>query len=165
MIKGYIKMILLAISLLPIPSMCQSYHKRVVANIEDFTSVIIILNQKHLLELNDSIHLQNGEIIKFENKCLFAEQVSDQQIKDFMKKYDLKRICFSQHNDEFFDSVISFHKDYSPFFGKAVVITYDFGKSGLRDMTNLKIELKDEKVSIINDMYLYRIRSRPSFGE
>jgi hypothetical protein len=158
-------MILLVVSLLPIPGMCQSYYKRVADNIEDFATVVTILNQKHLLELDDSIHLRNGEIVKFKNKCLFTDQVNDLQIKAFMKKYDLKRICFSKYDNKFFNSVISFHKDYSPFFGKAIVITYDFGKSGLRDIINRKVELRDERVKIINSMYLYRVRYRPSFGE
>jgi hypothetical protein len=158
-------MIIVAISLLPNLCMGQSYHKKVSDNIEDFTNVINILNQKRLLELDDSIRLQNREIIKFNNKCLFMEQVTDPQIKGFMKKYDLKRICYTKYNNDFFDSVISFHKDHPPFFGNAVVITYDFGKSALRDMTNQNVKLKGEKVKIINDMFLYRLRSRPAFGE
>lgn len=145
--------------------MGQSYYKKVMDDIEDFTDVINILNQKRLLDLDDSIRLQNGEIIKFNNKCIFMEQVTDPQIKDFMKKYDLKRICFTKYNNDFFDSVISFHKDHSPFFDKAIVITCDFGKSALRDMTNRNVELKNEKVKIINGMFLYRLRSRPAFGE
>ena len=166
MIMEYIKITLASFFLmLSISCSGQSYYKKVNDNIKEFTQVIDRLIQKHTLELDDSLLLRNTEVIKFRNKCLYKEQVNDPLVRDLMSKYNLNRICLTKYNNEFFDSAITFHKDYAPFFGKAIVITYDFGKSRLRDLTNQGNEVKDEKVKIINSKFLYRVRSKPSFGE
>jgi hypothetical protein len=142
------------------------YYSKVKNNIEDFNLAVNHLQQKHMLINNDSILLRNGEAINYDNgKCLYYEKVHDSLIRRLMIVYNLKRICFSRLNNEFFDSVITFHKDYNPLFGKRIIISYDWGKSEVRDKTKEGNQPKDEKIKIVNNVYLYRIKAKPAFGE
>jgi hypothetical protein len=166
MTKEYIKTgTLIIFSLFLLSCKGQSYYKKVRDNIGDFRQAIAVLNQKQMLQLRDSILLQNTGIIKVNNKCVYKEEMKDPLIGNFMNKYDLTRICFSKYNNEFFDSAITFHKEHTPFFGKAIIVTYDFGKSGLRDLIDQERRIKDEKVKVINNEFIYRVRPKPAFGE
>jgi hypothetical protein len=167
MIREYINIIFIVVffSLLATSCRSQSYYKKVKDNIEDFSVAIDRLDKKLMLHQYDSISLSNAQSIKLLSKCIYREQINDTLICKFMRKYDLTRICLKKYNKEFYDSAINFNKDHIPFFGKSIIITYDFGKSQLRDLANHGKQLKDEKIFIINDKYLYRVRSKPSFGE
>src|SRR5688500_932855 len=99
----------------------QLYHKKVTANITDFTEAIHVLKKERLLEPDDSIILKNVGAIKLNNKCVHDDAVREPSIILFMKKYDLSRICFARYADQLLDSAIMFHKKYNPFFGKAIV--------------------------------------------
>jgi hypothetical protein len=145
----------------------QFYYSKVKKNTYDFDAIVDLINSKTLLEPIDSLVYSDGRVSVFDHKCLYAsdKNENDPAITSFMLKYDLTRICSSSFNDQFFDTTISFHKDYAPFFGNAIVIFYDFGKSGYRDMTIHGKMRNDERVKIINDKYLYRVRTKPAFGE
>lgn len=168
MTTGYIKYLQSIFILTTLMTSCysQRYYRRVVNNVGEFDHVISRISNQHIFEKNDSLLLKNGETIQYNsNICLYYKDMNDYLLKRFMKKYELKRICFSRLNNEYFDSVISFHKDFIPFMDKAVVISYDFGKSGLREKTKNGSKLKNENVRIMNELYLYRVRSKPAFGE
>lgn len=168
MITAYTKYLLLIVILITLMTSCYSlkYYNKVVNNVGDFDLAISRIQNQNMIIKKDSLLLKNGEVVLYENStCLYYEDVSDSLLTKFMEKYELKRICFSLLNNEYFDSVITFHKDYTPFMGKAVIISYDFGTSGLRKKIRNGNKLKDEDVKIINDFYLYRVKSKPSFGE
>lgn len=168
MITAYIKYLLLIVILITLMTSCysQRYYRKVVNNVGEFDLAISRIQNQNMFIKKDSLLLKNGEVIRYDNStCLYYEDVNDSLLKKFMEKYELKRICFSRLNNEYFDSVITFHKDYTPFMGKAVIISYDFGKSGLREKIRNGSKLKDEDVKIMNDLYLYRVKSKPAFGE
>lgn len=144
----------------------QKYFNKVKKNIKEFDLVINHLQIKNEFSKNDSITLKDGSSIKIDkNICVYDENSGDPITENFTKEYDLTRICFSRLNNQFFDSVITFHKDFTSFLGKAVIITYDFGKSKLREDVKKGIQPKNENVKIINDFYLFRVKSNPELGE
>lgn len=141
------------------------YYRRVANNISSFDNAISDIRQQGYFTKTDTLLLSNGHIINYNNVCIYPEKIKDPSLNSLMQKYEFKRICFSKNKTQYFDSVITFHKDFSPWFGKAIVVTYDFGKSGLRKLTKKGVALKNEEVRVINDLYLYQIRSKPAFGE
>lgn len=143
----------------------QKYYRKVTKNIGSFDNAISNIRQHGYFSKTDVVPIGEGKVADLNKVCIYPEDIKDPALSNFMREYQLKRICFSRRKDQYFDSVITFHKDFSPMFGKAVVVTYDFGKSGLRELTNKGGKLKDEEVKIINDFYLYRVRARPAFGE
>lgn len=158
----------LVVAMLMILTSCsgQKYLKKVKRNIMEFDLVKNHLHIKNEFNKNDSITLKHATDIKINgNICIYNESPVDSITGNFLKKYDLSRICFSRLNNAFFDSVITFHKVFQPFLGKAVIITYDFGKSRLRENVKKGMQPKNENVKIINDFYLYRVKSNPEFGE
>lgn len=158
----------LVVALLMILTSCsgQKYLKKVKTNITEFDFVKNHLHTKNVFNKNDSITIKHATSIKInKNICVYDDGTIDPTTENFIKKYDLSRICFSRLNNEFFDSVITFHKVFKPFLGNAVIITYDFGKSKLREDVKKGIHPKNEKVKIINDFYLYRVKSNPELGE
>lgn len=156
---------ILAFSIFITSCYSQKYYKKVVNNIDDFTDVLHYINQKESLLSKDTVKLKDGTIIKQSSICVYVEDVKDDTLKKFMLNYQLKRICLNKVGNDFFDSVITFHKEYPPLTGKAVVITCDFGKSNLRERIMRGDKLKDEEVKIIDALFLYRVKSKPSFGE
>lgn len=141
------------------------YSQKSKKNIKDFGLAIDHIMENALLAPADSLVLRDGLVIKYDHKCLYRQSTDDSLLIGLIKKFDLKRICFWRYDDGSNDSAITFHRDYNPFFGKAVVVVYDFGKSELRDKVKAGIKKEDEKIVIINDLFLYVIKSRPAFGE
>ncbi|HEU5290668.1 MAG TPA: hypothetical protein VFU05_08515 [Cyclobacteriaceae bacterium] len=70
----------------------------------------------------------------------------------------------STRNDQLYDKAITFHRNFNPIFGKADVIYYDFGKSGLRNNIAAGTKTKDEKLKPINSSFIYALYSKPAFG-
>lgn len=163
----YIKKIssILIVIILTTPCFSQNYYKKVVTNIGEFTNAIHYINQHSDLLSKDTLKLKDGTKISHNNACVYLENVRDSILKKFMLNYQLKRICFSKIDNNYFDSTVTFHKEYSPLTGKAVIITYDFGKSNLRKRIMQGDKLKAENVKIIDTLFLYRIKNKPSFGE
>jgi hypothetical protein len=156
---------ILIFSILTTSCYSQKYYKKIIRNIDDFTNAIQYINQQGSFLSKDTLKLKDGTVINHNSNCIYVEDVKDSILKKFMLDYHLKRICFTKANNSFFDSVITFHKQYSPLTGKAVIITYDFGRSSLRDTIMKGGKLKDEEIKIINALYLYRVKNKPSFGE
>ena len=127
-----------------------------------------MIQKNALLKIEDSILLSNGAAISISNNhCLYAESVNDSFILSFMKKYNLDRICYYKNKEGFYDSVIAFHKTYTPFLGNAETVSYDFGSSSsiLRSKIKTGLTLKDQKLKIIDSLFLYQQNSKPAFGE
>jgi hypothetical protein len=141
------------------------YYNTIQANTHDFDFVLSYIQKNKLLELNDSLELHDKTAIHFDNKCIYEEKIQDSLVVSFMKKYDLTRICFHKDKQNYYDSVITFHKNYNPVLGSSVTINYDFGKSKLRDRIKSGEKLPDLAASIINDKYIYLLKPRPALGE
>lgn len=142
------------------------YYKKVSDNIGDFDLVIKYVQQRRLLIPNDSLILKyNSTLYWNQMKCIYNSSLQDSTLAIFMKKFDLDRICFTQDKKPYFDSVITFHKNYAPFFGKAITVRYDFGRSGFRDSITLGSVFKDGSSKVINELFLYSLNSKPVFGE
>jgi hypothetical protein len=141
------------------------YYSSVKANTRDFDFILTYLQKNKFLELNDSLALHNIMTIHFGNKCLYEEQIQDTLLSSFMNKYDLNRICFYKDKQNYYDSVITFHKNYNPILGSSITINYDFGDSKLRSRIKAGEKLLNETAYIINDKYIYLLDSRPAFGE
>lgn len=116
-------------------------------------------------KLNDSIKLRNNTSIHFDNKCLYEGQIQDTLLSSFMSKYDLDRICFHKDKQNYYDSVITFHKNYNPILGAAVTINYDFGNSKIRNKINAGEKFPHQTALIIDGKYIYLANSSPAFGE
>ena len=168
MITLYVKYVLsiFTIATLITSFLSQKYYRKVLNNTYEFDFVISKIYDQRLFVKNDSLLLKNGKSILVDGDiCIYYENLNDSLVKNFMKKYELKKICYTRIGTEYFDSVVTFHKDYTPFMEKAIIISYDFGKSGLRERAKNGNKLKDENVKIMNDLYLYRLRLKPAFGE
>jgi hypothetical protein len=141
------------------------YYSSVKSNTRDFDFILTYLQKNKFLELNDSLELPNITTIHFDNKCLYEEQIQDTLLSFFMNKYDLSRICFHKDKQNYYDSVITFHKNYNPILGPSITINYDFGNSKLRGRIRAGEKLPNLAASIVNDKYIYLVNSRPAFGE
>ncbi len=86
-------------------------------------------------------------------------------LKKIYDKYNLNKVCYSNDKDNYFDSVISFHRDYNPFFGKSIIIFYDYGNSNLRKQILNETPPPNEEFKIINDSFIYRLNRKPALGE
>jgi hypothetical protein len=87
------------------------YYNTIQANTHDFDFVLSYIQKNKLLELNDSLELHDKTAIHFDNKCIYEEKIQDSLVVSFMKKYDLTRICFHKDKQNYYDSVITFHKN------------------------------------------------------
>lgn len=166
--KEYIKNVVLIglISTISISCTSQRYYKKVKNSIDEFDRIVNYIKDNKLPAIKDSMVRSKELGNKHEiNICFYVEDIEDSSLVKFMRKFDLKRICFSKYQNDFFDSVITFHKDFNPILGKAVIITYDFDNSELRNRVKKGEGIKDEKVKIINSLYLYRLKLKPAFGE
>lgn len=141
------------------------YYKKVRKNIVDFKTIVERLQTEGDFQSMDSIVLKDGLVINSHHKCLYYTDSIDIKVAQFMHKYDLKKICVTERSDEYFNHMISFHKEFNPFFGKADVVYFDYGSSEFRNMVSEGIARKDERVKIINDYFIYSLRLKPAFGE
>ena len=141
------------------------YYSKVKANTHDFDFVLSYIQNNKFLELNDSLKLNDSTTIHFGNKCLYEEQIQDTLLSSFMHKYDLNRICFHKDKQNYYDSVITFHKNYNPILGSSITINCDFGNSQLRDKIKAGEKFLNQTTSIINDKYIYLSSSKPAFAE
>ena len=145
---------------------CSScYYYKVTNNKNEFNAIIDHIHKNNLLKPVDPLFL---------DKCLYnSDKQNDSIITTFMNKFDLDRICMDKGNDNYYDSVIIFHKDYNPIIGNAKTIEYDFGKSPIRKAINtnslkntkgIKIN-KGEKYKIIDSVFIYFVDRHPAFGQ
>ncbi|MEN2402531.1 hypothetical protein GKZ90_0022260 [Flavobacterium sp. MC2016-06] len=140
-----------------------SYYGKVKNNIGDFSSIVKYISANKLFEINDSINKQNN-ITK--NTSLYRSDLKDSILINFMIKYDIDRITRQKRNDNFYNNVIIFHKDYNPIMGKSKTIDFDFGVSPLRSRIQKGIK-KDGGcyLKIIDENFIYSVNKNPSFGE
>jgi hypothetical protein len=160
-------LILLALcAILGVSCSNQLYYSRVKKNIAQFDIAVTDIRRQQLLLHNDSIRLNGDHVHTFDYTCLYQDdKIHDSLLVNFFRRYGLTKICISRQFDKYFDSVIVFHRDYTPFFGKAITINCNFGKSGLRDSIEAGIGINGIKAKTINDKYVYIVKKNPAFGE
>ena len=142
------------------------YLKKVAHNIDDFSQTIEYLDQNGFLLQKDTIFLKGHEPLSIHNSaCWRSDTFSVDFLKRLYAQYNLNRICYSKDKDNFFDSVISFRRDYNPFFGKSIMVIYDYGNSNLRKQILNGTSPEGIEYKIINDFFLYRVNKKPAFGE
>lgn len=154
--------------LLTVLTSCYSkrYLKRVTNNIDDFTDVIAYLeNNGYTLKQDTIFGKDNTPLSIKKSSCWSKKNFREDTLKHFFSKYDLKNLCYSKEKDNYFDSLISFHRDYNPFGGKSIMVFYDFGRSKLRSQIIEGTLPDNAKYGIINDLFIYRVNRRPAFGE
>jgi hypothetical protein len=142
------------------------YFSKVKNNIDEFSSIVNYVSSNRLFELNDSINKQNSSIYNIKNISLYRSDIKDSVLVLFMNKYNIDRITFQERNDNFYHSVIIFHKDYNPIIGKSKTIDFDFGVSPLRNrIENGQSKEGSYSLKIINADFIYSVNKKPSFGE
>lgn len=159
---------ILGFSLLLLLNSCASYdgyYNKVKNNIDEFSSAIKYIESNKLFEIKDSI-IRKKSTIPFNNVSLYRNEIKDSILLTFMKKFDIDRITFEKRNDNFYNNVISFHKDYNPILGKSKTVDFDFSASPLRDRIVQGIKKEGRySLKIINRDFIYSVNKNPSFGE
>lgn len=147
-------------------SVYDGYYNKVKENINEFSSTVKYISSNRLFEISDSINKQKSLGYNIENISLYRNDLKDTVLVNFMNKYDIDRITFQNRNDNFYNNVIIFHKDYNPIMGKSKTIDFDFGISPLR--SRIESGVKKEggcSLKIINSDFIYSVNKNPSFGE
>ncbi|GGP06308.1 hypothetical protein GCM10010992_26000 [Cloacibacterium rupense] len=143
-----------------------SYLKKIEKNVHEVTSILNYIHDNKLFEKKDSLNKTKNAVYIKNKVCLYKEDIKDTLIQNYMKKYNFDRICLEERNDNYFKTVIIFHKSYNPILGKSIVIQYDFGESPLR--TRIRDGVKKENTyysTIIDSLYIYSENKKPAFGE
>lgn len=147
-------------------TVCDGYYKKVENNIDEFSSTVKYISSNRLFEINDSIYKQKSSTYSIKNNSLYRSDLKDSALVNFMNKFDIDRITLQNRNDNFYNNVIIFHKDYNPILGKSKTIDFDFGISPLR--SRIEKGMKREggySLKIINASFIYSVNKNPSFGE
>lgn len=146
--------------------MYDGYFSKVRNDIDEFSVIVNYISSNRLFEINDSINKLKSSNINIKNNSLYRSDLKDSILTNFMSKYDIDRITLQKRNDNFYNNVIIFHKDYNPIIGKSKTIEFDFGASPLRN--RIENGLKKEgsySLRIINTYFIYSVNKKPSFGE
>lgn len=171
--KRYINLVtLLVLISLNSCAVCDNYYYKVNKNKVEFYTIVEYIRNNKILVNKDSIVLNNQKTIYFNSKCVYyskydkGNKLTDNVLIEFMDKYSLDRICLEERNDNFYNSVITFHKNYNPILGKSKTIDFDFGKSPIRDRIVLgKKKEGNYSIRIIDSLFIYSINKNPAFGE
>lgn len=149
-----------------------NYYHKIKNNRAEFHSIVKYIIKEKLLEKMDSVVIHQNNSISLEKACIYYNKhnknnkLTDKRLIEFMNKYDIDRICLEKQNNEFYSTVIIFHKEYNPITGISKTVDYDYGKSRSRD----KILLGEKKIGgtynkIIDSVFIYSIDKSPSFGQ
>ena len=149
-----------------------SYYHKVKDNKAEFHYIVEYIIREKSLEKMDSVLIKQNNSISLERACIYYNKydkhnkLADNRLIEFMNKYDLDRICLEKQNNEFYSTVIIFHKEYNPIMGSSRTIDYDYGKSSNRN----KILQGEKKIGgtynkIIDSVLIYSIDKTPSFGQ
>lgn len=164
----YIKYLFTYTLLITVLMSCYSnkYLKKVTRNIDEFSQAIAYLDQNSYLQQQDTIFLKDHSPLSIHHSaCWHSDTFDVDFLKRLYSQYNLNRICYSKDKDIFFDSVISFRREYNPFFGKSIIVIYDYGNSNLRKQILNDTSPEGIEYKIINDFFLYRLNRKPAFGE
>ena len=147
-------------------SVYNGYYNKVENNIDEFSSTVKYISSKRLFEINDSINKQNSSAYNLKNNSLYRSDLIDSVLVNFMNKFDIDRITLQKRNDNYFNNVIIFHKDYNPILGRSKTIDFDFGISPLRSRIEKGVIREGGcSLKIINNEFIYSVNKNPSFGE
>lgn len=146
-------------------SVYDGYYNKVKNNIDEFSSTVKYIESNRMFEVKDSI-IKKRSNIPFNNVSLYENDIKDSILVAFMKKFNIDKITLEKRNDNFYNNVISFHKDYNPITGSSKTVDFDFGISPLRH--RIEQGIKKERgylLKIINADFIYSVNKNPSFGE